>query len=164
MGLTTWSKLKKQFESRLAAKLAGRIEIHCTGYPHSHDEEKRAWIEIDGRLIQNFTNNAYLMRQWYLKNELEKNGEEPAKASQKATERLREEGLFSLNAFLISLNRFGNLSIEAALDSPDPLIRTWAVIDRRVGRHRLLEIEVRPDDPALLQTLLALRLNAEGLE
>ncbi len=47
-----WSKLKKQFESFLAASLCGRLKVHVTEYTHANSMDVgRGWITLDGREI-----------------------------------------------------------------------------------------------------------------
>lgn len=138
----SWSKLKKQFKERIAPCLGKRIDFHTTGYRgYTGSDDGRAWITIDGEEI---TNMAWVW-EWYT-SDLE------AGRCSVFPQRALGEAMF---AYL-------NNSIEDALVHENQLIRALSMLDRRLGKRRLQNMDVRTEPP-LLQLLYLVRCQAEGI-
>ena len=43
--------MKKRFESMLAERLSGRVEVHVTAYSKAACDVGRGWVNLDGREI-----------------------------------------------------------------------------------------------------------------
>ena len=73
-------------------------------------------------------------------------------------------GGFDQYAFYAAFHTYQNSSIDESLISPDPVVRLFAIMDRRVGKRRLqtLTLEVE-EQPEWLQTFYRLRLAADGV-
>lgn len=74
------------------------------------------------------------------------------------------KGGFDQYAFYNAFHAYQNSSINESLLSPDPVVRLFAILDRRVGKRRLqamaLEVEKQPE---WLQIFYRLRLAADGM-
>jgi hypothetical protein len=53
-----------------------------------------------------------------------------------------------------------DMPVRLALKSPNPFIRSLAIIDRRVGRRTLEELEIGADEHSLVQEFYRLRMQA----
>ena len=136
--MATWSGIRKKLESEYLAKsLQGHIQYYATTYSRSHDHEGRAAIRYDGKEI---IKGCY----WY---NWTKAGQFPK--DEKYERRMREEnaftddtalklGVFDQRSFYAAFQEFDQQSIEKSLKSENLIVRIFAVLDRRVGKRRLL--------------------------
>jgi len=136
--MATWSGIRKELESEYLAKsLQGHIQYYATTYSRSHDHEGRAAIRYDGKEI---IKGCY----WY---NWTKAGQFPK--DEKYERRMREEnafmddtalklGVFDQRSFYAAFQEFDQQSIEKSLKSENLIVRIFAVLDRRVGKRRLL--------------------------
>ena len=140
----SWSNLRKVLEQdRLAPALRGRVQYFLTRYHDAHDDEGRLCIRVDGKEYLN-------SHVW--------NGHS------RDTEEMTRKGSFCYCEVLLAIDAYlGELSLDEALASDDPLIRLFAVLDRRVGKRRLPALAAAMEnEPEWLQFFYRLRLDAEG--
>ena len=69
----------------------------------------------------------------------------------------------TLPMFCGTLFSYTNMSIDSALASPDAVLRSLAVLDKRLGKRRLAGIRLSNSAPELEQACLRARLAAEGI-
>lgn len=162
--MKSWSGARKKLEQDyLAPSLRGHIQYYVTSYSRSPDHSGTAAIRLDG---------AELLRGSYWNFWL-KADEFPVGTSY--SERLSlvwdapnetslALGAFDEATFYNAFNAFENQSIEASLASENLLVRIFAVLDRRLGKRRLLAMrESIGQEPAQFQRFYAIRAAAEGL-
>ena len=149
----SWSNLRKILEEdRLAPALRGRVQYFMTRYHDAHDDEGRLCIRVDGKEYLNscFDNIRYQTPDgvWHWREKADQN----------------EKGLFDNLDVLKALDTYlDELSLDEALASDNPLIRLFAVLDRRVGKRRLPALAAAMEtEPEWLQFFYWLRLDAEG--
>ena len=74
-------------------------------------------------------------------------------------------GMLDGYVFFHAFNEYDNQSIEKSLCSDNMLVRIWAVMDRRVGKRRLVSMaEAMSGDHDVLKYFYRVRMEAEGLE
>lgn len=147
----TWSGIRKKLEQEyLADCLKGRIQYYVTRYRESPDNEGRAAIRLDGKEI---LKGSYfnMWHRWhnehYVLDDCNIN-----------------LGAFDERDFYDAFQRFDNQSIEKSLQSENLIIRIFAILDRRVGKRKLLQMQTTiQNDPINFQTFFAIRVEAEGL-
>lgn len=163
--LGSWSGMRKYLEQEmLADSLKGRIRYGCTAYPgmdHCHIFE----ICIDGKQIKRFsweTVNTYFIDNGYTVN---KNPYGEAEywsefwplldkyPLEKRTEYTDEE-------FCNALEVYRSQEIQNSICSANPLVRMFAILDRRIGKRTLFKIKDE-QQPLWLQQLYDLRIKAE---
>lgn len=76
---------------------------------------------------------------------------------------IRARGVFSREEYCRALSDYLNLSINQILVAPNPIIRAIGMLDRRVGKRRLVEMDIR-NEHALVRQFYEIRMEAEGLE
>ena len=73
-------------------------------------------------------------------------------------------GVFDQCCFYRAFEEFEHQSIEESLVSDNLIIRIFAILDRRIGKRRLLLMqETINDEPEMFQEFFAIRAKAEGL-
>jgi hypothetical protein len=162
--MPSWSGIRKRMESEyLAESLKGHISYFATSYSRSPDHEGRAAIRYNGKEIikgcyyHNWTKAASFPK------------------DEKYERRMSEEfafmddtaiklGVFDQRCFYEAFDEFDNQSIEKSLYSDNLLVRIFAVLDRRVGKRRLLTLKENiENEPDTFKEFFAIRMNAEGI-
>ncbi|HEU0133225.1 MAG TPA: hypothetical protein VFR28_00235 [Allosphingosinicella sp.] len=146
-----WTKLRSLVKEGFADSIRSRVDIQSTRYGSCSCGH--AWITLDGEVIANFCTRA---------NYLASVG--GARAGTTPRHQFTEYGELSRqDAYHACWEFVHSLPIEAALADPDPLVQSLAVLDSRVGKRRLVQL-----DPGgfhrLAAVLLGVRREAEGLE
>ncbi len=159
--------MRKYLEREMLAEcLRGHIRYGCTAYcgmDGSHIFE----ICVDGRQIKRFsweTVNTYFINNGYKKNS------EPfgiLEYWQDFTSMLNEFPIqarteYTDDEFCGALELYRNQNIQQSIYSENPIIKMFAVLDRRIGRRTLKKIECRiKNQPDWLQMLYNLRIKSE---
>ena len=75
-----------------------------------------------------------------------------------------EQGTFDQKVFYEAFGIFDNQSIEKSLVSENPLARIFALLDRRLGKRRLLALEESMEQELdWVRAFYVIRMQAEGL-
>ena len=75
-----------------------------------------------------------------------------------------EQGTFDQKVFYEAFGLFDNQSIEKSLVSENPLVRIFALLDRRLGKRRLLALEESMEQELYwVRAFYVIRMQAEGL-
>ena len=141
----SWSNLRKCLEEdRLCPALRGKVQYFMTRYHDAHDDEGRLCIRVNG---QEYLNSHV----W--------NGH-----SRRDTQVMTQKGCFCYCEVLLAIDTYmDELTIDETLSAEDPLVRLFAVLDRRVGKRRLPAVAAAMEnEPEWLQFFYQLRLEAEG--
>lgn len=159
-----WSSIRRKLEKEyLALSLRGRIQYFVTRYKFTHDQEGRAAILLDGEevLCGNYYNK-------FFKSDLFPRDE-------KYSHRIRNEysyidevalelGCFDQRSFYSAFKEFDNQSIEDSLKSDNLLVRIFAVLDRRIGKRRLVKMRNEiENEPEIFQFFYKVRADAENI-
>lgn len=176
----SWSRTRKRLEEDLlCSALRGRVQYFFTIYHKAPDQYGRFALRLDGKEV--FRAHPYTEgRIWELEEQIKQTQHIPPRVwtdkgvylhdaeNRQAEEEARllaaEEG--TADSFDVSrlIQQYLNQSIEESLASPEPVVRMFAVLDRRVGRRRLARLaEELSAQPRWLQRFYRLRLEAEGL-
>ncbi len=162
--MATWSGIRHKLENEyLAESLRERIQYYCTSYSRSPDHSGRAAIRLDGEEIIRgcYWNN------WCKAHLFPKDEKYEKRMQMNFTfmdETALQLGVFDQHCFYVAFEQFDNQSIEESLCSDDLIVRIFAILDRRVGKRRLLRIkDTLTDEDEIFGTFLAIRAQAEGL-
>ena len=165
--LGSWSGMRKYLEQEMLAKsLQGRVRYGCTAYT-GMDGCRVFEICIDGKQIKRFsweTVNSYFIDSGYTINKNPSGIDEfwaefwPLLAKYPIASRTK----YTDEEFCDALEKYRNQDIQASLHSNNPLIRMFAVLDRRVGKRTLIKLKNELDyQPKWLQQIYLLRFGAE---
>lgn len=178
----SWSKLRNRLENDLLCpSLRGRVHYFRTIYHKAPDQYGRFAVQVDGREV--FRANPYNEgRIWTLEEQIKENQNIPprewtgkgptgftneaenAAAEEKARLLAAEEGVVDCFEIPSLLQQYLNQSIEESLSSPEPVVRMFAILDRRVGKRRLRQMaQTWQEQPEWLQFFCRLRLEAEQI-
>jgi hypothetical protein len=165
-----WSKLKKNIENHFSEKLKGRVKLYTTTYGSDYDVQdlyNRGWITVDSVEVVNFsTPEAFFMYRRDL-NETTPTKYPANAATKEYTDRtpnqLAEKGEFSKFDLTYCCYEFLRMSIEEAIEHESPIIQMLAVLDKRLGKRRLVLLGEKQIHP-LVRFFLDLRFGVEGIK
>jgi hypothetical protein len=164
-----WSKLKSRVEERFAPSVRRRVSLHQARYRYTREQVGRVWLMVDGRDTASFATGSHWPRVQAetdrLIEERDASGSPAAytQATGDAEAIVRGAGIYDDAGALDELETYLSLSVDEALASPSPLLRALAVLDARAGKRRLRALAAAPDGHPLVQALLRLRCDAEGI-
>ncbi len=162
--MATWSGMRKKLEREyLAESLRGHIQYYATSYRKSHDHEGRAAIRYDGKeIIKGCYWNNWMKARLFPRDE--KYERRMAMENAYMDDVALKLGVFDQRCFYRAFEEFEHQSIEESLVSNNLIIRIFAILDRRIGKRRLLLMqETINDEPEIFQEFFAIRAKAEGL-
>jgi hypothetical protein len=166
----SWSKLKQQLESFLCPALDGRFEYRASSYRYLPDKSGSCYISVDKKNVLNMNDRTSSIRWYQTEQEIKNdsdlqipiNHEEieavrkdskgnipedrliviarSRKISEVAKELLSGQTSLSKSNFIVVATKFLSTSIEECLESNDILLNILALVDRRVGKKRILNL------------------------
>lgn len=166
-----WSKLKQQLESFICPGLQGRVEYRATSYRYAPDKAGRCYITVDKKEVFNMGDVNTKIIWYQTEQDIKKDpnvvitvSEEDIlavrrdggsaipenrlrtiacnrKISKVAKDILDAQGVLSRSDFYSAASEYLSTSIDKSLESNDILPNIFALIDRRLGKKRILELE-----------------------
>jgi hypothetical protein len=186
-----WSKEKQILESFLSPALYGRVEYLATSYRYLPDKVGRCYITVEKKHVFNMNDATTSIRWYQTEQEIKNDpdieipisdeeieairndmkGTVPEdrlrviarnrKVSEHAKALLAAQAALSKSDFNAAANRFLSISIEESLESNDIMLNVLALVDRRVGKKRLLSMKEKMKlKHPVVQYFYELRLNA----
>ncbi len=167
--LGSWSNMRKYLEKEIIAEcLKGRIRYGCTTYK-GMDDFKIFEICIDGKQAKRFSIET--VNTYFINNGFKTNYNPIGKIEywsefweilDKTPMESRSE--FTEEEFCEALREYRNQNIQSSLFSDNPLVRMFAVLDRRIGKRTLLNVKNSVSaQPEWLQQFYNLRISAESV-
>lgn len=166
-----WSKLKQNLESFLCPELVGRVEYRSTSYHYLPDKVGRCYITVDKKEVFNMSDTNAIICWFQTEQEIKNNpdinipiteeeidsvrketfGKVPEdrliviarnrKISTYAKELIEAQAVLSKSDFYYNANKFLSMPIDQCISSKDILLNIFALVDRRVGKRRLINLE-----------------------
>ncbi|MBQ0140137.1 MAG: hypothetical protein KBT36_12655 [Kurthia sp.] len=186
----SWSKLKQNLESFLSPALQGRVEYRATGYRYSADKAGLCYIAVDKKNVFNMNDKTTLIKWYQTEQEIKNDAAIQIPISNEEIEAVRKESKgtipedrlqviarsrklsqlskkllsaqtnLSKSNFVVVATKFLATPIDESLESNDILLNILALMDRRVGKKRLLNMsdKMKLKHP-IVQYVYELRLN-----
>lgn len=166
-----WSKMKQQLDSFLCPALIGRVEYRSSSYRYLPDKIGQCYITVDKKEIFNMNDKNSMIRWYQTEQEIKNDLETKVSVSEEDLEDVRKgsggkipeerlaviaknrkisvyakeimsaQTILSKSDFYNCANNFLSGSIEDCLESGDILMNIFALVDRRVGKKRLLNMK-----------------------
>lgn len=135
-----WSKIRKQLMELTCDSLKNRVDFHASNY-RMHEGIGRTYITLDGKEVYNMCS---LKRDYY--------GE-------------RKEGVYAQEEFGEAIQTYINSPFDEMINSDNTLIKILVLLDRRLGKRRLPELETVVDNSEeIVQFFYKLRCDSEGFK
>lgn len=147
----------------LAESLRGRVRYGCTTYP-GMDLCGVFSVFVDDRAVKHFSAETVASALREREAPVERQAFWNAYWKEKTQTPLCARGEFDDEEFAEALSLYRASSIADAIASEHPVVRMFAVLDRRAGKRTLARLaEQVPTQPEWLQAFYRLRLDAEGI-
>jgi hypothetical protein len=149
-----WSKLRTLAIDRFAEPLQKRLDIHSAAYGACTCGH--VWMTLDGEMIANFCTRAYYIATGREKGHPAGN---PMYKHQLAAsgERSRQQVYQTLWDFVHTI------PVDDALASDDMLLQALAIVDARIGKRRLEQLDAEKLHPLAAYLLMLRTGEAEGI-
>ena len=161
--MAMWSGIRNKLETEyLALSLRGNIQYFATTYSKSPDHEGRASIRYNGKeIIKGNYWNQYVKAHLFPKDDTyERRMHESFPFVDNTA---LELGVFDQRCFYQAFEEFDNQSIDKSLVSDNLIVRILAVLDRRIGKRRLISMrDFMEEEPPVFQEFYAIRIHHEG--
>lgn len=189
----SWSKLKQQLEGFLSPALHGRVEYRAPAYRYLTDKSGTCYITVDKKNVLNMSDKNNPIRWYQTELEVKNDPElripvtnddievvraatkgpvpeerlivmaRSRKSSEHAKELMAAQAALSKSNFIVAANKFLTTPIEESLESEDILMNVLALVDKRVGKKRILGMaeKMKLKHP-VVQYFYELRRGTEG--
>ncbi|HEX8491386.1 MAG TPA: hypothetical protein VF658_00965 [Pyrinomonadaceae bacterium] len=144
-----WSKLKTRVKAFICPRLKDRIDFHITSYRESHDGADKVWITVDGEKI--------FSCQHYPHERAEAEAYWAGLSEEEVKSQLAQEEIHSPRNFGEAMRVYLDSPIHEALQSFDPLVKAFAIVDRRVGERTLSKLKISDSEHSLVKAFHELR-------
>lgn len=160
----SWSGMRRWLEREmLAESLRGRVRYSCTTYP-GMDFCGVFSVFVDDRAVKHFSMETVASALREGDAPIERQAFWDAYWKEKTQTPLCAREEFDDEEFAEALKLYRAFSAADAIASEHPVVRMFAVLDRRVGKRTLARLaETVSAQPEWLQTFYRLRLTAEGI-
>lgn len=166
-----WNKLKKQLETFLSPAIEGRVTYSSTGYRYTPDKKKQCYILVDKSEILSIRSGDSGLKWYQNEQEIKEDSMVQLHVSADDIERVRQTSSGKIpeeRLEIIARNQIMNTyakdvmkaqanlfksdfsqtaatylkkPIDECLKSDDILLNIFALLDRRVGKNRLVKLE-----------------------
>lgn len=165
--LGSWSGMRKYLEQdMLAESLQGRIRYGCTTYV-GMDGCRIFEVCIDGVQVKRFsweTVNTYFINNKYTQNSKSSGISEYWEEFWTLLEKypISQRTEYTDEEFCQALETYRNQNIQNSIQSKNPLVRMFAILDRRIGKRTISKMQnVIDEQPEWLRKFYELRIDAE---
>ena len=162
--LTRWCTIRNKLENEyLAESLRGHIQYYATSYSKSPDHEGRSAIRLDGKeIIKGCYWNNWTKAHLFPKDDTYEKRIEIEMAYMDDT--AIKLGIFDQRSFYEAFRVFDNQSIEESLKCENLLVRIFAILDRRVGKRKIIAMkETIANEPETFREFYSIRAGAENI-
>ncbi len=160
----SWSGMRKYLEGdMLAPCLRGRIRYDCTAYPQANYSSRMFALWVDGEIVQRFCIEEAC--RWFVET-----GRIPWEKDEHIAIRWHAfwqmlpqtppsaRDAYTDDEFARALAAYRSQDVQTSLHSDDPIVRMFALLDRRTGKRSLAAFRETLDrQPEWLQRIYHLR-------
>jgi hypothetical protein len=153
-----WSKLRSHLHEFVAPSVRKRIDFHLINYRKLSELANEFIVTIDGERVFAASTTRHNI-ETYVKERTSRlasygDGPEPNEFEKS----LMRREIHAPQDITSSIRTYFDLDPHIALTSSDPILRAFAMIDKRIGRRTLKEIKLAEDDHSLVRVLYSLRM------
>ena len=162
--MATWSGIRNKLQTEcLALSLRGHIQYFASTYSKSSYYQAKEGIRYNGKeIIKGNYWNQYVKAHLFPKDDTyERRMHESFPFVDNTA---LELGVFDQRCFYQAFNEFDKQSIDKSLVSDNLIVRIFAILDRRIGKRRLISMkDFMEEEPPVFQEFYAIRIHHEGL-
>ena len=163
--LGSWSGMRKYLEQEMIANsLRGRVRYSCTTFV-GMDGCGIFEIIVDNKTVKQFSMETVASDLFNESQPIDVNKYWEAFWKEKEETQIENRNEFGDMEFAEALCIYRKLNINESIISPNPIVRMFAVLDRRVGKRTLEKIKHDiQNQPKWLRYFYRLRLDSENIK
>ncbi len=147
----------------MAPSVARHADVHVTRYHKPSEEDGRGWISWDDEQVVSFDTWPFINVQRQLADDLIDLEEDTWDAWRRSEKIANANGLFHVDQFMDAVEAYPSFPFEEALTSDNAVVRSLAMLDRRLGKRRLRKLTPSAHELPFVRRLHQLRCEAEGI-
>ena len=164
----SWSYMRKQLEQEnICESLKGRIQYFVTRYKKAHDQEGRVAVRLDGKEVLKSCFYDWENKRVQVRENIHiPNIENISYWEHWDRVHLETKNFagFDQYAFYEAFYFYQNHNIDESIEYEDPVVRLFAIFDKRIGKRKLAKIAAKTEiQPEWLQVFYRLRIEADGI-
>lgn len=161
----SWSGMRKYLESEMLANtLKGRLRYSCTTFV-GMDGFGIFGVFVDDESIKRFSMETVASDLYPNTKPVDMTEYWQAYWREKESVPLEKRKEFDDEEFADALTLYRSLNISEAIYSNNPIVRMFAILDRRLGKRTLQKLTEKIElQPAWLQYFYRLRISAENID
>ena len=165
-----WSKIKSNVENKFADVLKGKVQIYITSYGSDYDiidYYNRGWITVNGEEVVNFSTPDFFQLNrcfYHYATPTDCMQAEKLIEPTKINNSLLAKCEFSKYDLSHCCYAFLDMSIDESFNHESPIIKMLSVLDKRLGKRRLMKLNEKQDLHPLVRYFLDLRLEMENMK
>jgi hypothetical protein len=153
-----WSKLKTRVKDFICPELKDVIDFHVTQYRKAHSWISESWITVNGEKIFDCGSRTYARESAYeLFRREESSSDIDGEEVWNLGEALKRREIHEPQHMGEAMRAYLDLPVGDALKSDNPFIKALAIVDRRVGKRTLVQLEIGNSEHSLVKAFYELR-------
>lgn len=153
-----WSKIRTRLRACVCPELRKRVDFHLTKYREYGSNGHEVWITVDGEKVFSASYCDYMISENVQQRKKGLRTYAEGKEGIVAHESLTRAEIHDASITVYTFREYLDSDPQDALVSTDPVLKSLAIIDRRIGQRALARLSVAKGEHSLVRKFHALRL------
>ncbi len=153
-----WSKIRTRLRALVCPELRKRVDFHLTNCREFGSRAHELWITVDGEKVFSASYCDYMISENVLRRERGPRTYAEGREGKVAHDALMRSEIHDASITVYVFREYLDSEPHDALASTDPVLKSLAIIDRRIGQRMLARLRVEKNEHSLVRTLYKLRL------
>ena len=155
-----WSKIRTRLRACVCTELRKRVDFHLTNYREYGSNGHEVWITVDGEKVFSASYCDYMISENVLQRDKGLRTLAEGKEGKIAHDVLTRAEIHDASITVYTFREYLDSDPQDALVSTDPVLKSLAIIDRRIGQRTLARLRVGKREHSLVRKFYTLRLSA----
>jgi hypothetical protein len=152
-----WSSLRSKLREFVAPSVRKRIDFHLTTYRKLSELANEFWVTVDGERVFSTSATRRNIESYILTRTTGLYGDVDGPEMRIVDDSLIAREIHNPFDVTSSIRTYLEIDPRLSLTSTDPIMRALAMVDRRIGKRTLKNIELEDDEHSLVRIFYALR-------
>lgn len=157
MAAMQWSKIRTRLRALVCPELRKRVDFHLTNYRKYGSSGNEVWITVDGAKVFSASYCDYMISENVLHRERGLRTYAVGREGKAAHDVLTQAEIHDDSITVYTFREYLDSDPQDALVSTDPVLKSLAIIDRRVGQRTLGKLRIGKNEHSLVRTFYNLR-------
>jgi hypothetical protein len=153
-----WSKIRTRLRACVCADLRKRVDFHLTNYREYGSRAHEVWITVDGEKVFSASYCDYMISENVLQRERGLRTFAEGKEGKVAHDVLTRAEIHDASITVYTFREYLDSAPQNALVSTDPVLKSLAIIDKRIGQRTLAGLRIGNGEHSLVRSFYTLRM------